>query len=84
MKLKDSFVTHNNGNEQVMVDTSGEFSGLVRSNRTAAFIIDYLREDHTKEEIVEALYDKYDAPKEVLMNDVDTVIDRLKNAGALE
>lgn len=83
MKIKDSYVTHTSGKEQVMVDTSGKFSGLVRSNRTAAFIIDFLKEEHTKEEIVEALYAKYDAPKEVLEEDTQAVLDKLMEAGAL-
>ena len=39
MKLKDGFVTHDMGGEQIMVSTgSTAFSGLVRSNGTAAFI----------------------------------------------
>ena len=83
MRLKESFVPHDSGTEQVMVDTSGKFLGLVRSNRTAAFIIDFLKEEHTEEEIVEALYEKYDAKKEVLAKDVRMVLDRLMEAGAL-
>ena len=53
MKLKEGFVTHEMGGEQVMVATgSASFSGLVRSNATAAFIVDCLKEETTKEQIL--------------------------------
>ena len=40
MKLKDTFVTQEMDGEQVMVEADGGFAGMVRSNATAAFIID--------------------------------------------
>ena len=56
MKLNRNFVTQNVGDTQFMVATGSEsFSGMVRSNRSAAFIIDSLRYETTKEEIVEKM-----------------------------
>ena len=46
-------------------------------------IIDFLKEEHTKEEIVEALYAKYDASKQVLEEDTQAVLDKLMETGAL-
>ena len=43
MKLKDTFVTQEMDVEQVMVEADGGFAGMVRSNATAAFIIDQLK-----------------------------------------
>ena len=43
MKLKDTFVTQEMDGEQVMVEAGGGFAGMVRSNQTAAFIIDQLK-----------------------------------------
>ena len=83
MRLKESFVTHDNKDGQVMVDVSGQFSGIIKSNKSAAFVVDLLKEEHTEEELVEALFAKYDAPKEVLASDVHDLIDKLKKAGAL-
>lgn len=83
MKLKENFVTHDMDNEQVMVDVSGDFSGLVKSNRTAAFVVEFLKEEHTREEIIEAMYDKYEAPKEVIEKDVDQLLQKLADIGAL-
>ena len=67
MKLKEGFITHETDGEQIMVATGNvNFAGLVRSNKTAAFIVDSLKEDTTKTAIVEAMAEKYDAPEEVL------------------
>ena len=83
MRLKDSFVTHDNKDGQVMVDASGQFSGIIKSNKSAAFVVDMLKEEHTEEELVEALFAKYDAPMEVLASDVHGLIAKLRKAGAL-
>ncbi len=66
MKLKDTFVTQEMDGEQVMVEADGGFAGMVRSNATAAFIIDQLKTETTKEAILDAICKKYDAPRETL------------------
>lgn len=84
MKLKDIFITHNSDGEQVLIDVTSSFAGLVRSNKTAAFIVDCLKKDTTKEQIVEAMYEKYDAPKDVLQKDVESIVKKLRGIGAIE
>ena len=77
MRLKDTFITHDSDGEQVLIDVTSSFAGLVRSNRTAAFIVECLKEETTEEKIVEAMFEKYDAPKDVLAKDVSEVIGKL-------
>lgn len=85
MKLKEGFITHETDGEQIMVATGNvNFAGLVRSNKTAAFIVDSLKEDTTKTAIVEAMAEKYDAPEEVIKKDVETIIEKLRSIGALD
>ena len=84
MKLKDTYITHDSDGEQILLDTSSSFAGLIRNNKTAAFIVECLKEETTQEKIVEALFEKYDAPKEVLAKDVLDVIDKLRKVGALD
>lgn len=84
MKLKDTFVTQEIDGEQVMVEAGGGFSGMVRSNATAAFIIDQLKSDTTKAAILDAMCRKYDASREVMDRDVDCVLASLRKIGALE
>ena len=84
MKLKDTYITHDSDGEQILLDTSSSFAGLIRNNKTAAFIVECLKEDITEENIVEAMFEKYDAPEDVLAKDVSEVIEKLRKVGALE
>lgn len=85
MKLKNGFVTHEMGTEQIMVATGdASFPGLVRSNATAAFIVDCLKEETTKEAIVEAMLNKYDVSEQVAAADVDKILEKLRSVGALD
>ena len=84
MKLKDTYITHDSDGEQILLDTSSSFAGLIRNNKTAAFIVECLKEDFTEENIVEAMFEKYDAPKDVLAKDVSEVIGKLRKVGALD
>ena len=63
MKLKESYITHDSDGEQILLDTSSSFAGLIRNNKTAAFIVECLKEDITEENIVETMLEKYDAKK---------------------
>ena len=84
MKLKESYITHDSDGEQILLDTSSSFAGLIRNNKTAAFIVECLKEETTEEKIVEAMFEKYDAPKDVLAKDVADVIEKLRKVGALD
>ena len=85
MKLNRSVVTHEMGDTQIMVSAeSSVFSGMVRSNKTAAFIVDCLKEETTKENIVETMFAKYDAPRDVIEQDVETVLSKLRSIGLLD
>ncbi len=85
MKLKDTFITQDIDGTQFMVavgETS--FTGIVKSNKTAAFIVDRLKEETTKAQIVDAMCAKYDAPRDRIEADVETVLNKLRGIGALD
>lgn len=84
MKLKDTFITHNSDNEQIMVSVDGNFSGIVRSNSTAADIINLLSDEITKDGIVERMLEKYDAERTVIERDVDKILNSLRSIGAID
>ncbi|MDO5328643.1 MAG: PqqD family protein [Coriobacteriia bacterium] len=85
MKLKSNFLTHIVDGEQVLVDVENkDFSGIVRNNQTAAFVVDCLSKETDINEIVDAMYNTFDAPKDVIKRDVEGVIDQLNSIGALE
>lgn len=84
MKLKEGFITHNSGKEQLMISAAGSFGGMVRSNTTAAAIIDLVKNEIDRDGIVSAMLERYDAPREVLERDVDRVLATLREIGALD
>ena len=85
MKLNKQFVTKDMGDSQVMVAVGGAaFSGVVRSNRTAAFIVDLLKEETTEEAIVAAMLEKYDVSEEKARADIEKVLNTLRSIKALD
>ena len=52
--------------------------------RTAAFIVDCLKNETTEKEIVDAMCRKYDAPREVLAADVKEILEKLRGINAIE
>ena len=85
MKLKPDFITQTIEDTQFLVPVGAEaFQGIVRSNKTAAFIVDCLKEDTTEEKIVDAMCAKYDAPRAEIAADVKEIISTLRGINALE
>ena len=85
MKLKQDFITQKIGDTQFLVPMGAEtFKGIVRSNKTAAFIVDCLKEETTLDAIVEKMCAEYDAPAERIRTDVSKVLDTLRSIGALD
>ena len=85
MKLSSVAVTHVMGDTQIMVSAEMIFfSGMVRSNETAAFIVDCLKGETTEERIVEAVLERYDAPRDAAERDVKKVLSTLRSIGLLD
>lgn len=84
MKLKSNFITHDSGDGMLMICAGGSFNGMVRSNSTAKDIINLLKEDTTKERVVDAMLEKYSADRSVIEADVNAVIEKLRGIGALD
>ena len=85
MKLKNDFITHQFDDTQVMIGTENvDFKGVVTSNQTSAFIVDCLKEETTSEQIIEKMLEKYDAPREIITEDVDKILGLLNGIGALD
>ncbi len=85
MKLKADFITQEVEGVQFLVPVGREaFRGLVRSNATAAFIVNCLKRETTEEEIVSALLEEYDVPRETAAGDVAEILKTLRSIRALE
>lgn len=85
MKLNVNFLTQKIDDTQVMVATGDTaFNGIVRSNQTAAEIVDLMKEETTRDAVVDKMCAKYDASRDEIAADVDMVIATLRKVGALD
>ena len=85
MKLNKDFLLHNIGDETVLVPTGkAEFSGIVRGNKTLGAVMELLKTDTTETAIVDAMCEQFDAPRDVIEQDVRRVLDELQKIGALD
>lgn len=85
MRLRDGFITHASNGEHITV-TAGNtaFNGMVRSNQTAGFIVECLKNDVTKEDIVGKMLEKYDAERTQIERDVEKILEQLRSIGAID
>ena len=84
MKLNPKFLTHETKGEHITVSTTGtKFNGLIRSNPTAAFIVESLKNDTTESEIVDKMLEKYDVDRNTAEKDVANIVGKLRSIGAV-
>lgn len=85
MRLREGFITHETALEHITV-TAGQtaFNGMIRSNRTAGYIVECLKNDVTTEEIIEMMFQKYDASKKQIKEDVERILKQLYAIGAID
>ena len=85
MRLKNDFITQEIDGVQYLVPVgAAQFFGMLRNNKTAAFIVDCLKEETTEEAVVDAMCEKYDAPPDAIAADVKGILSTLRSVGALE
>lgn len=86
MRLKEGFITHTIQDTQMMVaagEAAKSFHGLIRSNETAAFIVNCLKADTTENAIVDSLMSEYDVSREIAEQDVRDILDKLRSIEAI-
>lgn len=85
MKLKKEFITYNTDDKHIMVSTDTKlFSGIVQSNTTGGRIIELMKNETTRDQIIQDMLKEYSATEEIIAKDVDKVIENLRAIGALD
>ena len=80
MKIKKGFVLRSVGGENIVVpvgEVSKQFHGMIKLNESGAFLWNFYKEEHTKEQGVEALLAEYEVDKETAERDVTAFLDTL-------
>ncbi len=87
MKLKKGIVLGNIDGKDFAIATGKlgkKFHGLINNNKTAAYIFELLQTEQTEKSIVDAMCEKFDAPRDVIESDVNEVLNKLDELGILE
>lgn len=87
MKIKEGFILRKVADSNVVVAVGArakEFNGIINLSESSAFIWKILEKGAEKEDLVEALLNEYKADREVVENDVERFINKIKEAGLVE
>jgi hypothetical protein len=87
MKAKADFVVRNVVDEYVLMPTNdniGRFNGTVLLNEVSAFVWGKLQQETTQEEILEAILQEYEVPRQIAAGDLKTLLDQFTELGLLE
>jgi len=87
MKLKDEIVLGSIDGRDFAIATgslTNQLRGIINNNSTANYIFQLLKTEQTEDSIVKAMFDKYDAPEDVIRADVKEIINQLSELGILE
>ncbi len=87
MKIKEGFVLHSVGDENVVVaigKMTMKFRGMIRLNATGAFIFRCLEKENDEKGIVDALMSEYGIDEATAANAAVSFISQLDNAGVLD
>lgn len=86
MKLRYEFVVQEVSDDFIAVAVGADaskFNGIVKMNKTSAFVFDQLKNDVTEDEIVAKMLEKYDAEEKRIRKDVKDFIAKLSEADLL-
>lgn len=87
MKLKYDFVVRSVADKMVAIpvgDATEDFNCMITLNETGAFIFELLKEETSKEKLLEAFLNEYDATAEQAESAIDSVLKKLKETGIVE
>ena len=85
MKLNKDFIVYDAEKETILVSTAeASFTGIVRGNRTLSAILELLKNETDEAAVIKALQERFDAPEEVIAEDVKKALSELRKIGAIE
>ena len=78
IKIKEGFLLRKVAGDHVV------FHGMIRLNDTGAFLWEQCRKETTKEQVLQAMAEKYEVDESVAADDLDRFLQQLRNAEILE
>lgn len=86
MKQNSDFFLSETAGLQMIIpvgQAATKFPGMITVNETGAFLWELLEQEQTEADLVRALEERYEAPREEIETDVAEFLRRLRLAGAL-
>lgn len=87
MKIKDGYMLRDVAGNHVVVPMGREavdFNGMISLNDTGAFLWNLMEEECTRDQLVTAILEEYDATKEQAEQGVDRFIQKVMENGFAE
>ncbi len=86
MKIKDGYLLREVAGSFIVVpigEGTIDFSGVISLNDVGAFLWNCLEKECSKEDLLNAIMSEYEVEKEVVSQDIDEFIEKLKGAELL-
>ncbi len=86
MELSKDFIVYDMGGETTLIPVGKAakgYHGIVRCNKTAAFLVECLKNDTTEAVLLEQLKAKYDGEEERIRASMKNALNSLRSIGAL-
>ncbi len=87
MKIKKGFITKKVAGDVIVIPAEQalvDFKAVITLNETGAYLWELLKEEQTKESLIENMCKEYDAEKELINADVEEFLKVLEDKGLLE
>lgn len=86
MKISDGYILRTVAGKNIVVSVGADtnFSGMLTLNDTGVFFWELLKNDITKEDMLEKVLDEYDVDSQTASEDIDEFLNKLRDKGILE
>lgn len=87
MKIKKDFILRKVSDSYVVVPVGKmtlDFNGIINLNETGAFLFGILQQGAQRDELISKMLEEYDVSPERAAADIDTFLEKVKEADVLE
>ena len=87
MKIKQGFITKKVAGDVIVIPAEQalvDFKAVITLNESGAFLWELLKEEQTKESLLENMLKEYDADKDLVLADIEEFLKVLEDKGLLE
>lgn len=87
MKIKDGFILKDVAGNKIVIATGEQrinFNGIITFNQVGAVVFDMLDGTNSVEDIVSRISEDYGVSYDIVKNDVEKLIEKMKNHNLIE